>query len=277
MIRFLSAYVNQRTTNIPLLSSPSLDEKIFNLIFRFVSEGRNISAWVDWRFVIGVTCGWYDSHQLELSVLIVRLWRRAKAKMTQEFSHVRNIYIESLEAIIIDDTSDIIPTLTGLRYMVSVSDDIVDILVEADGVLLSTLHDHYIVYRAHLADSERKAMLYLFYTIMVSLAYRTSESSIGQNKKGKSTVGSAETLFFRLFDKLFGEYARGESFDAFIADINQETPFVAIMTDWTQEWKGADEAIEGLALYLNQLKLESPQEEHIVSREDDASSFRTLS
>src|SRR5271169_62095 len=40
IIEFLTAYANQRATNILLLSSPSLGDKIFNLIFRFISEGR---------------------------------------------------------------------------------------------------------------------------------------------------------------------------------------------------------------------------------------------
>ena len=88
---------------------------------------------------------------------------------------------------------------------------------------------------------------------MVSLAFRASESSTGQNKKGKGTAGSAETQFFQLFDNLFGVYARGGQFDVFIEDLNRETPFVEITREWAEGWKGADEAVENLTLYLGRL------------------------
>ena len=259
IIEFLTAYANQRATNIPLLSSPSLDDKIFNLIFRFVSEGREISAWVDWRFVIGVVCGWYSSRQEELSALLTRLWRRAKTKMTSEFGWLRDYYTESFEAIVLDDTGDITPTLTGLRYMITLDKDIVDILVDEEGEFLGALHDHYIVYRTHLADEERKSIVYLVYTVIVSLAYRAAESSVGQNKKGKGAAGTAETIFFGLFEKMFGEYSHGR-YDALIEDIDKETPFAEIMTEWTKEWKGADEAVEGVTSYLERLKVEDAVE-----------------
>lgn len=258
MIEFLSAYVNQRTNGTPSLSSADLDEKIFRLIFRFISEGREISNWIDWRFVVGVTSSWYESYQSELSALLVRVWRRAKSKMNQEFSRLRDYFIQSFESILLDDANDIIPALTGLRYIVTLNHEITDILIDGDGEFLSVLHDHYVAYRAHLNELEREAILYLFYTVMVSLAYRASESSMGYSKKGKGVANSAENLFFRLFDKLFGEYIRGTQSDAFIEDINKETPFGEIMTEWTAEWKGADEAVEGLLLYLDRLKLEEP-------------------
>ena len=248
MIDFLTTYVSQRTNEIPLISSTTLDEKIFNLVFRFISEGRDISAWIDWRFVIAVTCGWYTSRQPELSALLVRLWRRARHKMVQEFSQLRDYYIESFEHIV------------------------VDILVDNDGEFLSALHGHYIIYRTHLVDSERKSLLYLFYTIIVSLAYRASESSVGQNKKGKGTAGSAESLYFRVFDRVFGEFIRGGRMDSFVEDINWETPCAEIMSEWTKEWKGADEAVEGLTLYLDRLRVdEYPQEEDVFADEDVSS------
>jgi len=255
IIEFLTGYTNQRATHIPLLSSPSLDDKIFNLIFRFISEGRDISSWIDWRFVIGLVCGWYSSRQEELSALITRLWRRAKPKMMSEFEWLRDYYTESFEAIVLDDTSDITPTLTGLRYMVTLDKEIVGILIGEEGGFLGALHDHYIVYRTHLADEERKSVVYLVYTVIVSLAYRAAESSVGQNKKGKGAAGTAETLFFRIFEKMFGEYIHGR-YDALIEDMDRETPFAEIMTEWTKEWRGADEAVEGLTSYLERLKVE---------------------
>ena len=272
MIDFLTIYVSQRTIEIPSISSSTLDEKIFNLVFRFISEGRDISAWIDWRFVVAITCGWYTTRQSELSALLVRLWRRAKSKIAQEFSQLRDYYIESFEHIVLDDANDIIPTMTGLRYMVSMNDDIVDILVDNDGEFLSALHGHYNIYRAHLLDPERKSLLYLFYTIIVSLAYRASESSIGQNKKGKGTAGSAESLFFRVFDRVFGEFVRGGRMDSFVEDIDRETPFAEIMTEWAKEWKGADEAMEGLTLYLDRLKVDDQSQGEEVFAEEDVSS-----
>ena len=272
MIDFLTTYVSQRTNEIPLISSYALDEKIFNLVFRFISEGRDISAWIDWRFVIAVTCGWYTTRQSELSALLVRLWRRAKSKVGQEFSQLRDYYIESFEHIVLDDANDITPTITGLRYMVSINNDIVDILVDNDGEFLSALHGHYNIYRTHLVDSERKSLLYLFYTIIVSLAYRASESSIGQNKKGKGTAGSAESLFFLVFDRVFGEFVRDGRMDSFVEDMDQETPFAEIMTEWANEWNGADEAMEGLTLYLDRLKVDEQSQEVEVFAEEDVSS-----
>ena len=167
MIDFLTTYVSQRTNDIPIISSSILDEKIFNLVFRFVSEGRDISAWIDWRFVIAVTCGWYTTRQSELSALLVRLWRRAKTKMVQEFSQLRDYYIESFEHIVLDDANDITPTITGLRYMVSINSDIVDILVDNDGEFLSALHCHYNIYRTHLVDSRKKVL-----TLLILYYYR---------------------------------------------------------------------------------------------------------
>ena len=263
MIDFLTTYVSQRTNEIPLISSTTLDEKIFNLVFRFISEGRDISAWIDWRFVIAVTCGWYTSRQPELSALLVRLWRRARHKMVQEFSQLRDYYIESFEHIVFYDANNITRVLTGLRYMASLNGEIVDVLAENDGQFLSALSSYYNVYRAHLAGVERKSLLYLFYTIVVSLGYRVSETAVGQNKKGKGVPGFAETLFFGVFDKAFGEYFRGGRMDSFVEDIDRETPFSEIMSDWVKEWKGADEAIEGLTLYLDRLKAD----EHSVEGE----------
>jgi hypothetical protein len=121
----------------------------------------------------------------------------------------------------------------------------------------------------NFSDSERKALLYLFYTILVSLAYRASESSVGQNKKGKRTAGSAESVFFRVFEKVFGEYVHGGRMDPFIEDIDMETPFAEIMTEWVQEWKGADEAIEGLTSYLERLKVAESSPVSEVSADED--------
>ena len=175
--------------------------------------------------------------------------------MMSEFEWLRDYYTESFEAIVLDDTSDITPTLTGLRYMVTLDKEIVGILIGEEGGFLGALHDHYIVYRTHLADEERKSVVYLVYTVIVSLAYRAAESSVGQNKKGKGAAGTAETLFFRIFEKMFGEYIHGR-YDALIEDMDRETPFAEIMTEWTKEWRGADEAVEGLTSYLERLKVE---------------------
>jgi hypothetical protein len=108
-------------------------------------------------------------------------------------------------------------------------------------------------------------MLYVFYTLIVCMAYRASESSVGQNKKGKGTAGSEENMFFRLFDRLFGDYSR---VDGFIEDINLETPFVEIMAEWVGAWKGADEAVEGLTLYLERVKVEEPQDAEVTFTDD---------
>ena len=229
---------------------------MFNLIFRFISEGRDISSWIDWRFVLGLTCIWYDSRTPELSALITRLYRRARGKVIEEFETLRDAYSTSFESIILDEESNIATALTGLRYLVTLSAEIVDLLVDGDGQFLTVLHDAYDVYHAHLDDGEKKAILYLFYTTIASLAFRASESSTGQSKKGKGTSGSAETQFFQLFDNLFGVYARGGQFDVFIQDLNHETPFVEIMREWVEGWKGADEAIENLTLYLGRLNVE---------------------
>jgi hypothetical protein len=260
MVNFLAQYVNQRASNAPSLS-PELDDKVFNLIFRFVSEGRDISAWVDWVFVVGLACGWYNSRrQSELAALFTRLWRRARTKIDHEFMQLRDFYIQAFESIVMDEANDIIPTMTGLRYLVTLNNDIVDLLVDNDGEFLMALHSHYGAYRGHLNDLEKRAMIYLFYTIIVTLAYRASEASVGQNKKGKGTVGSAETLFFEIFEKLFTEYVRGR-YDALIEDVSHLTPFVEIMTEWIEGWKGADEAVETLMLYLERLKVDEPSEE----------------
>jgi hypothetical protein len=267
MVNFLAQYVNERASNAPSLS-PELDDKVFNLIFRFVSEGRDISAWVDWVFVAGLTCGWYEGHrQSELAPLLTRLWRRARTKIDHEFVQLRDYYIQAFESIVMDEANDIVPTMTGLRYMVTLNNDIVDVLVDDDGEFLMALHSHYGAYRGHLNDLEKKAMMYLFYTIIVSLAYRASEASVGQNKKGKGTVGSAETLFFDIFEKLFTEYVRGR-YDALIEDVTHLTPFVEIMAEWIEGWKGADEAVETLMLYLERLKIEEPSEEVPASYTD---------
>lgn len=268
MVDFLAAYVNQRASGTPSLSSPDLYEKTFRLIFRFISEGRDISTWIDWQLVVGVICSWYSSRPSELSTLLARLWRRAKSKMIQEFSQLRDHYIHSFESIILDDANDIVPTLTGLRYMVTLNDDIVDLLVDREGEFLTALHDEYTAYRTHLGESKRNAILYLFYTIVVSLAYRASKSSIVNNRKGKGTAGSTENLFFRLFDKLFNEYIRETHSDAFIDDINSATPFAEIMTEWVTEWKGPDEAVEGLSMYLERVKFEEQAQEETPTFED---------
>jgi hypothetical protein len=265
MVDFLHTYIQQRLLNNTVsLSTSTLDSKVFNLIFRFVSEGRDISSWIDWRFVLGLTCIWYDSRTTELSALITRLHRRARAKMVEELETLRDAYITSLESIILDEESNIAPTLTGLRYLVTLSTEILDLLVDGDGRFLAILHDAYDVYGAHLDDLEKRAILYLFYTIIASLAFRAAESSTGQNKKGKATAGSAETQFFQLFDNLLGMYARGGQVDIFIQDLNRETPFVEIMREWIEGWKGADEAVENLTLYLGRLTVE----ERPVSRDD---------
>ena len=256
MVDFLQIYVQQRVGQGTPISTSTLDEKVFNLIFRFVSEGRDISSWIDWRFVLGMTCIWYDSRAAELSAMITRLYRRAKAKMVEEFSTLRDAYISSFESIIMDDGSNIAPTLTGLRYLVTLNYEIVDLFVDGEGQFLTALHNHYDIYRTHLDDVEKKGILYLFYTTIVSLAFRASESSTGQNKKGKGTAGSAETQFFQLFDNLFRVYAQGGPFDVFIEDLNRETPFVEIMREWADGWKGADEAVESLTLYLGRVNEE---------------------
>lgn len=256
MIALLASYVNQRVSETPSLCSPDFDEKIFNLIFRFISEGRDISIWLDWQFVINVTAAWYDSRQDELAALLSRTWRRARQKMILEFSQLKEFYMNSFESIVLDGSNALVATFNGLRCMVSLNNDIVDILVDREGELLITLHDHYSIYRVHLSEAERDSLLYLFYTILVSLAYRTSESSVGQSKKGKAAVGSAETLFFEIFDRLFGEYIREGSFDALIEDLSQETPFVEIMSEWIQDWKGAEEAVETLTEYISRIKIE---------------------
>lgn len=258
MVDFLQAYIQQRADDAASISSPTLDEKVFNLIFRSVSEGRDIASWIDWRFVLGVTCIWYDSRAAELSAMVTRLYRRARGKIVEEFTNLRDAYITSFESIILDDESNIAPTLTGLCYLVTLNGEIVELLVDGDGQFLTVLHDHYDIYRTHLDNMEKKAMLCLFYTIIVSLAFRASESSVGQNKKGKGTAGSAETQFFQLFDNLFGVYARGGQFDVFIEDLNRETPFLEIMREWVDEWKGADEAVENLTLYLGRVSEDRP-------------------
>ena len=264
VINLLTFYVNQRLIDTPSLSTPDFDEKIFNLIFRFVSEGRDISNWIDWRFVVSVTCAWYDTRQDELVAFLSRLWRRARQKMTSEFSQLRDYYIHSFEAIVLNGSNDIIPTFTGLRFMVTLNNDILDLLLENDGEFLSALHDHYEVYRVHLGDDERGALLYLFYTILVSLAYRTSASSVGQNKKGKAAAGSAETLFFEIFEKLFGAHIRDGISDGFIEDLTEETPFVEIMSEWVQQWKGAEEAVEMLTEYISRINIEDDIENIIL-------------
>jgi hypothetical protein len=275
MIEFLSACISQRTLDptSPSLFTPELDSKLFNLVFRFVSEGRDITTWIDWRFVIGVTCVWYDSRQVELAALHTRLWRRARTKMYQEFSLLRDAYIDSFESIVLD-LNDIVPTLVGLRYMVTLNTDIVDILVDGDGLFLTSIHDHYEAYRAHLSESDRWAMLYIFYTLVVCLAYRASESSVGQNKKGKGTAGMEENMFFRLFDKLFGNYFRGGRFDGFIEEINRETPLAEIMTEWIGAWKGADEAVEGVSSYLQRLKMDVPEDAEVTFTDDVLSQLK---
>jgi hypothetical protein len=255
MISFLTAYVNQRTDDIPTLSSPTLDKKIFDLIFRFVSEGRDISSSIDSRFILNVTRHWYYSHQLEVAALLARLWRRAKAKMLQEFSQLRDHYTSSFELIVIDDTRETWATLTGLRYMVSLNIEIVDLLVEGGGGFIESLHGLYNVYRTQFALDERLALLYFLYTVILSLAYRASDSSLGQSKKGKGPSGSSEALFFQVFDKIFSHPIREGRWDGFVEDINRETPFVEVITEWSEQWKGADETVEGLTSYLGHLRL----------------------
>jgi hypothetical protein len=268
VINLLSSYVNQRMTDTPSLSTPDFDQKIFNLTFRFVSEGRDISSWIDWRFVISVTCAWYDTRQDELVTFLSRLWRRARQKMVTEFSQLRDYYIHSFEAIVLDGSNDIVPTFTGLRYMITLNNDIVDLLVDNNADFLSALYDDYQVYRVHLSDDERRALLYLFYTILVSLAYRTSMSSVAQSRKGKATAGSADTLFFEIFERLFGGYVREGAASEFIDDLNAETPFVEIITEWIQQWKGAEEAVETLTEYISKIKVEDSAEMNISAQDE---------
>ena len=268
MVKLLTSYVNQRVIETPSLSTPDFDEKMFNLIFRFISEGRELSNWIDWRFVMSTTSAWYETRHAELGVMLNRLWRRARQKMVSGFSQLRNYYIHSFDSIVLDGSNDLISTFTGLRYMVTLNNDLVDVLVDNEGEFLSALHDHYAVYRVHMAEEERLALLYLFYTILVTLAYRASESSVGQSKKGKAPVGAAETLFFQLFEKIFGEFIREGRDDVFIEDLTEETPFVEIMVEWTQDWRGAEEAVETLTEYISRVKLEDGGEENTFIQDE---------
>jgi len=256
MILLLFSHSGQISAPDPSSLSSGIDEKIFNLLFRFVSEGRDVSTWIDPEFILSVICCWYNSKALELSLLISRLWRRSRQKMTQEFTQLRDSYVNSFESIILDDSHHITVTFTGLRYMVTLNSDIVDLLLDPDGAFLSTLHDHYAVYRIHLSAEEREAIIYLFYTLLLNLAFRASESSLGQNKKGKAVVGSSETLFFQFFERFFSAYAHEGVYDEFIETLRIETPFVDVMTEWSDEWKGAEEPVETLKQYLTRVKLE---------------------
>jgi hypothetical protein len=174
ILEFLRLYVNQRAFSFPALSSPSLDEKVFALIFRFMSEGRDVGTWIDWPFVLGVVSGWYDSRRVEVAALLGRLWRRARGKMGAEFTHLRNEYASSLEFMILDDANDIVPTLTALRYALTLSPDLLTILMGDENKFLLVLVAHYNSYRVHFSQDERHAILYLCYTILVSLVYAAS-------------------------------------------------------------------------------------------------------
>jgi len=275
IIEFLKRYVNQRAFGLPTLSSPVLDTKTFVLIFRFVSEGHDISAWVDLPFVLGVVTGWYDSRQADVATLLLRLWRRAMKKMTLEFTNLRNGYTSSFDLMIVDDANDIVPILTALRYMTTLDNEILQILTDDDENFISILHGHYNIYRAHFSQDERKAILYLCYTLLVSLAYRVSESAGGQvqNKKGKGTLGAPERAFVTGFEKALGEFGRGERMDLFVEDLVNETPFREVMEDWLGQWTGADEPVEGLASFLERLKVEDGQD----SEENGASPSENVS
>jgi hypothetical protein len=179
--------------------------------------------------------------------------------MTIEFEGLRNWYIRSFQAILLDGSQKMVQTLTALRYMASLDPHIVDILLDADGEFLNTLHDHYGVYKVHLSAEEHDAILYLFYTVLMSLAFRASESSSAQNKKGKSVLGASDTLFFHLFDRVFGEYVWEGVSNEFVRGITEETPFVEVIAEWIERWKGADEPIETLRQYLARLKFEEEE------------------
>jgi len=260
MVRYLRGYVVQRILLDPSLAARHFDDRVFNVIYRFISEGTDISCWITWQFILGVVYSWYDSRQLEVSVLLGRLWRRAREKMTNEFSSLRDLYITSFQTILLDGSQHLIQTLTALRYMASMDSNIINILVDSDGEFLSILHHHYGVYKVHLSTEGHDAIIYFFYTVLMSLAFRASESSLVQNKKGKSVLGSSESLFFQLFDREFGEYIREGVYDEFIKGVTEGTPFVELITDWVNEWKGADEAIETLTQYLTRLKFDEEED-----------------
>jgi len=261
IIEFLKRYVNQRVLGPPTLSCPALDAKTFVLIFRFVSEGREISAWIDWPFVLGVVTAWYDSRKAEVAALLLRLWRRARAKMALEFTNLRNEYISLFDLMIVNDANTIVLTLTALRYMTTLDNEILQILTDDDQKFISVLHGHYNIYRVHFSQDERKAILYLCYTLLVSLAYRASESGVGQlqSKKGKGTLGPAERAFVAGFERVLGEFGRGGQMDLFVEDLVDETPFREVMRDWLGQWTGADEPVEGLTSFLERLKVEDRQ------------------
>jgi hypothetical protein len=129
-----------------------------------------------------------------------------------------------------------------------------------EGKFLGELHRHYNLYNSELTYTERKAIWDLVSTLMVSLAYRASESGVASNKKGKSAVGSAESLFFHIFDHLFSDSMQNSSPDAFVGDLNRETAFPEVVEDWAAKWEGAEEAIEVVVQALNRIQLlgESP-------------------
>jgi hypothetical protein len=278
ILEFLHRYVSQRALAFPPVSSPSLDEKVLALIFRFVSEGRDIAAWIDWPFVLGVVGGWYDSRQDEVAALLGRLWRRARAKMGAEFEELRDEYCASLDLMIVDDANDIVPTLTALRYACTISPDLLAVLAADDNKFLLVLHTHYNLYRGHFSLDERHAVLYLCYTILVSLVYAASEAGVGQSKKGKGTAGAAEQGFVGAVGGVFGEFARGGRMDSFVEDLDSETPFREVMEEWLAQWKGADEPVEGLTAVIERLKMQdgqaSGQEENNPPTQDVMVRFR---
>jgi hypothetical protein len=260
ILEFLKRYVSQRALAFPRVSSPSLDEKVFALIFRFVSEGRNIAAWIDWPFVLGVVSGWYESRQDQVAALLGRLWRRARGKMGAEFEALRNEYCSSFDLVILDDANDIVATLTAVRYACTLSAELLAVLSADDNKFLLVLYAHYNSYRGHFSLEERRAVLYLCYTILVNLGYAASEAGVGQSEKGKGTVGTAERGFVRAVEGVFGEFARGGRRDSFVEDLDSETPFRDIIEEWLAQWKGADEPVEGLSAAIGRLKMEDGQE-----------------
>jgi hypothetical protein len=265
ILEFLRRYVSQRALAFPAVSSPSLDEKVFALIFRFVSEGRDIAAWIDWPFVLGVVSGWYESQQDQVAALLGRLWRRARGRMGAEFEELRNEFCASLDLMIVDDENDIVPTLTALRYTCALSPDLLAVLTADDNKFLLVLYAHYNSYRGHFSLNERHVVLYLCYTILVCLAHAALEAGGGQSKKGKGTAGATERAFVGAVDGVFGEFARGGRMDSFVEDLDSETPFREVMEEWVAQWKGADEPVEGLTAVIERLKIEDGQ---AVSQEE---------
>ena len=224
------------------------------------------------RFLIASVCAWYESHTREIAALLVLVFRRTKSKIGDQFSQFVSRYVESFESILSEERDEIDTAFTGFRYMATLNSEIVDLLISNDGAFLSSLHTHYNIYHTTLTQSEKAAILCLFYTILVNLAFRASESSSTQNKKGKSTSANSEQIFFHLFQKLFAEYTVSQSPDVFFEDLNSKTPFAQVLGQWTREWKGASEAIEEISNLLSQLTIQtsSPQNTSISQNDGDA-------